>query len=281
MKKSYVQLIIDYIEDHIEEVITIDHIANYIGYSKFYLNRMFRIFTGTSIMNYAKKRKLEYCLFELNKDMAIVDIAVKYGFSSRRVLSRLITNYYGHSPSYFRNNHFELRPKMVLEDIGGIRMLEYLSKASVVYIDELYVLARRVISNNPEEQVIELQQKYKNDNNLQVIREFGFDIPVSDEDQSKGKRGYEYWLCVDKETYESIPDVDIPKKLRIPGSKYITLSIQEPFQNPFERIPNGWKKLSSYLDEDTKLNENVGIWGLEEVINQNGISTMYLFIPIN
>ena len=65
MKKLYVQEVIDFIEEHIEEDITIPKVSTHIGYSQFYLNKLFSIFTGMSIIQYVKKRKMEYCLQEL------------------------------------------------------------------------------------------------------------------------------------------------------------------------------------------------------------------------
>ncbi len=264
MKKLYVQEIIDYIEDHITDEINIDTISSYIGYSKFYLNRFFSIFTGMSIMYYVKKRKLEYAIVDLQTKEDIIDIAFKYAFQSRRSFSRLFTSFYGKSPSNYRDHKLELTPKLNLTNIGGIKMLPYLSEPFTKDLKELYVLSQTVCSTNPEEEVITLQTKFKNTNQLVPLLEVGFDIPVSEENQNEGIRGYEYWLCLKKDEYESIQDNTVTKKI-IPSSTYIALSIQDPFSNPFERIPNGWKKLSAYAVDNCEFNDKVGNCGLEHV----------------
>jgi len=275
----YVQEIINFIEDNITENICIDDVSKYIGYSKFYLNKMFSIYTGMSIMFYVRKRKMEYAMYDLNKNLDIIDIAFKYGFNSRRTFSRLFTSFYGMSPSKYRDNSNVLSPKIVLEKIGGIKMLPYLSEPTKTHIGKLYVLARRVFSKNPEEEVIELQSKYKSDNNLVTLLEVGFDVPVKEDQEQQGIRGYEYWLCLSQEDYNKI-ESDIPKKLVIPASDYISLTIDEPFSNPFERIPNGWKKLSSHVIDNHVFNDQAVSCGLEQVEEIDGKTVMHLFVPI-
>lgn len=277
--KLYVQEIIDFIEENIHEEINVDDVSKHIGYSKFYLNKCFSIFTGYSIMYYVRKRKLEYSIVDLNESTPIVDIAFKYGFNSRRAYTRLFTAYLGKSPSHYRNQGNTLRQKLILEDLGGIKMLAYLSDAKVVKLNKLYALARRVISKNPEDDVIKLQTEYKLENKLNVLHEVGFDIPVTEDEQAQGIRGYEYWLCVDKKVFDNI-ESDVPKKIEAPKSKYLMLSIKDPFSKPFERIPNGWKKLVSEMQDKYEVNQEVGIWGFEEVVNSLHETKMNIYIPI-
>ena len=279
MKKMYVQEIIDYIENHIYDNFTIEEISDYIGYSKFYLNKLFRIYTGMSIMYYARKRKLEYALSELSTSMAIIDIAVKYGFGSRRSFSRLFTSFYQNAPSTFRKKDNALPPKIILNNVGGIRMLPYLSEPFEKELDTLYVLSKQVISKNPEDDVIALQQAFKENHHITTVMEVGFDVPVSDADQNNQLRGYEYWLCVSKEDFDTLESDDTTKKV-IPASNYLCLTIEDPFLDPFERIPNGWKKLSSILVSDYTYNDLALSCGLEHVEDVNGTTVMHLYIPI-
>ncbi len=279
MKKMYVQEIIDYIEENITDNLCVEDISTHIGYSRFYLNKLFSIFTGMSIMYYVRKRKLEYAAVDLNTNLDIIDIAFKYGFNSRRAFSRLFTQFYKESPSTYRDRNNVLTPKINLNQIGGIKMLPYLSEPFEKEIDQLYVLSRKVTSKNPEDEVIKLQTDYKNKNNIQTLLEVGFDVPVPEEQEQSGIRGYEYWLCISQEDFDKIIS-DIPKKLIIPASNYIALTIEDPFANPFERIPNGWKKLSSTLVEKYTFNENAVSCGLEHVEEINGKTVMHLYIPI-
>jgi AraC-like DNA-binding protein len=90
--KRYLQKVIEYIETHIEDQINLDQIAEHVGFSKYYLNHMFSIYTGLSIMAYVRRKKLEYGLELLKTERRILDIAVAVGYTSERAFSRAVVN---------------------------------------------------------------------------------------------------------------------------------------------------------------------------------------------
>lgn len=53
-QKEIVEKVVNYIEDNIKSEISVDIIAKNIGYSKFYLNRIFSERTGITIINTCK-----------------------------------------------------------------------------------------------------------------------------------------------------------------------------------------------------------------------------------
>ncbi|QUI21306.1 helix-turn-helix transcriptional regulator [Vallitalea pronyensis] len=279
MKKMYVQSIIDFIEVNIECPISVDSIAKHIGYSKYYLHKLFYIYTGMYIMDYARKRKLEYSLQDLKTKLPIINIALKYGFHSSRTYSRAFRNTYGTSPGKFRNNTCTLTKKLELNKLGGIKMLPYLSETKIVSINKLYALTHSIISSEPEHNVIDFMTEYKLANQIHVLTEVGFDIPVSEEESQQGLRGYEYWLIVSEEEFNKHTESTI-KKRTIPQSKYAMLSIDNPFVDPFERIPNGWKKLSSVIEKNYEFNNALDIYGFEEKIVTLHNTTMNIYVPI-
>lgn len=279
MKKMYVQRIIDYVEEHIEDTITLDIIAEHIGYSKYYLHKLFYTYTGMQIMDYTRKRKLAYSLLDLQSDKSIMDIAVRYGFSSERTYSRAFTNVYGISPGKYRDNTCVLVPKVIIEQIGGIKMLPYLSEPKVVTINKMYALTHSIVSKNPEADVIDYMTDYRINNKIQVYTEVGFDIPVSKDEEKAGVRGYEYWIIVDEETYKNHEDGLITKK-EIPKGKYLMLHIDDPFVDPFERITNGWKKLIAAVEEKYNFRDFKDTYGFEEKIDTLCNTSMNLYMYI-
>ncbi len=102
----------------------------------------------------------------------------------------------------------------------------------------------------PEDEIIGIMTKWSNDNNIRVERQFGFDIPISEEEKAKGYRGYEYWLKVKGPLNSQAIVNDEFEWKEIPGYKYVSLRITDPFLDPFERIPNGWKTLVAWLEEN-------------------------------
>jgi len=67
-----------------------------------------------------------------------------------------------------------------------------------VEIPPMTVAKDKVISTNPEQEVIARLQNWAKNKGIDITksRAFGFDVPVSAEEKAQGIRGYEYWLQV-------------------------------------------------------------------------------------
>ena len=161
MSKNTVQAIIDYIESNIEEELTMDILSKEFGYCRYHLYKLFGLYTGLQPSQYVRNRKLEYSMVDLKQSTPIVDIAVKYGFSGSRSYSRAFKQTYGKSPSHYRNNTHKLSYKLIIDEIGGIRMLPYISETSIVELKEIYGLSATRISQNCEEDVIAHMTAYQ------------------------------------------------------------------------------------------------------------------------
>lgn len=277
--KQYMQAIIDYTENHIENPISIDDIEQYIGYSRHYLHKLFLIYTGFSVMQYVRQRKMEYARKELSKGSGVLHVAVQYGYQSDRAFRRAFKNYFQMSPSDAKHISYHFPPTLKLDEVGGINMLPYLSEVSKVEITSKYLVGVEKISTFPEGDSIDFMQEYARKNDIQPMTEIGSDIPVSEEEASEQLRGYAQYLVVSKEVFDSVQDETVLKKKQL-GSKYLKLTITEPFLNPFERIPTGWKKLFSVLDESYQLNNDVALPCFEEKIEMMDCTVMNLYVAI-
>lgn len=317
--KQYLQKAIHYVDEHIDAPLNLDLIAKHVGFSKFYLNHMFSIYTGFSVMAYVRKKKLEYALDELKTDKRIIDIALDCGYASERAFSRAITNEYGHSPSYFRDHDVLKTRQLVIYDLhlsadeerilsgfsqnfdtvkqnivekGIDDMKQYLSKVKYDTIDAMTVISGVAVGNEPEDFIIETMHRLAKQYQIEVKREFGFDSPVEGSEDVMQHRGYELWLSVDEEMLSKLPDPEsfifettqINIK-RIPAYRYASLRITDPMSDPFERISTGWRFLVSWLEDhdfkepDFKFNQNANC--LEEVKVVDDILVMDIFIPVD
>ena len=287
--KDYIEDVIKYIENNIHEVLTADILSKKIGYSKFYLHRIFQIYTGLTLMEYVRKRKLHYALLDLKKDKRIIDIAVDYGYGSERSFSRAFVKEFGNSPSYYRNRPAESIKRLVVYDLHLPRkewlenMKEYLSEIRYETLKDMTVISGIRISADPEDEIIGIMIKFKNDNGIIVKRTFGFDSPVTEAEREKGYRGYEFWMVIDDEgAFELVEGTEFTVK-KIPSYKYVSLRITDPFANPLERIPNGWKTLVAWLDKNKvqcDFENDINLDCLEEVKEENGTMFMDIYIPI-
>ena len=109
-----VNKIIDYICVNLEKDISVDDIAVFSGYSKFYISRLFRQETGESIYGFIKRAKIEQSAFRLKieKNKSITEIGECYGYSSCN-FSTLFREYFRQSPNKFRKRITEETAKQL------------------------------------------------------------------------------------------------------------------------------------------------------------------------
>ena len=88
-----------------DEALTLCNLAAFLGYSEYYVSRQFRDISGMSLRDYLRYRKLAFALKDIrDTQTGIMDIAVKYGFSSHEAFTRAFKEAYGVTPSEYRNN---------------------------------------------------------------------------------------------------------------------------------------------------------------------------------
>ena len=102
-----IQTIIDEIDECIktrgDEAVTLNELSRKLGYSEFYISRKFREISGMQFRDYLRYRKLAFALKEIRdtKD-GILEIALRYGFSSHEAFTRAFKDAYGVAPSEYR-----------------------------------------------------------------------------------------------------------------------------------------------------------------------------------
>ncbi len=103
-QKEVVKKVIDYIEKNLEKEITLDNIAKNIGYSKFYLNRIFTEYTGITMYKYLQNRRLTVAAEKLVKtDKPIMQIAFEAGYDTQQSFSFALKQIYLYPPKIYRN----------------------------------------------------------------------------------------------------------------------------------------------------------------------------------
>lgn len=95
--------VINYIYGNIEAELTVDDVANYSCFSKYYFNRLFKAVTGESIYSFIKRLRLERAAWKLRTDIykPITDIALEFGYSPSN-FSSAFKEYFGVSAVNYR-----------------------------------------------------------------------------------------------------------------------------------------------------------------------------------
>lgn len=96
---------LNFIEKHLAEKISTEELANTVGLSPFYFQRLFKRFVKKPVQEYVKLRRLAKVIEHLkDTDRRILDIALDYGFSSHANFTRVFKETYGMTPEEYRKD---------------------------------------------------------------------------------------------------------------------------------------------------------------------------------
>ncbi|MBP1045988.1 helix-turn-helix domain-containing protein [Enterococcus sp. BWM-S5] len=100
-----IQVTVNFIEEHLEEEIEIEHLAELAMLSPFYYQRLFSRLVKKPVREYIKFRRLAHaCALLPNKKLRILDIAIESGFNSHETFTRAFKKAYGMTPEYYRES---------------------------------------------------------------------------------------------------------------------------------------------------------------------------------
>ncbi len=98
-----------YIEKHISEDIILENVAKDCNVSYHYFSKTFTMITGYTLKEYIRNRRITLASYEVsNTDQRIIDIGVKYGYSSNEAFSRAFKKIHGINPSDARKNNLTI-----------------------------------------------------------------------------------------------------------------------------------------------------------------------------
>lgn len=105
-KINAVQRMQNYIEEHIEEPITLHMIAQAAGYSPFHASRIFKELMGKTLFDYIRALRLSRAAMVLrdNRELRIVDVAFNFIFDSHEGFTRAFSKQFGMTPLFYTKN---------------------------------------------------------------------------------------------------------------------------------------------------------------------------------
>lgn len=95
----------DYINEHLEEDLSLDNLAREFYVSKYYIAHAFKNNIGISIHQYIMKKRLMVCKDAILGDEAISNVFRRYGFNDYSSFYRAFKKEYGISPKEFKNKY--------------------------------------------------------------------------------------------------------------------------------------------------------------------------------
>ena len=95
---------IDYMEEHLEDDISAQDVADRVYLSPFFLQRGFSLMTGCSIGEYLRNRRLYQAALDLREtDEKVIDIAFRYCYETPESFARAFSRFHGATPSQVRD----------------------------------------------------------------------------------------------------------------------------------------------------------------------------------
>ena len=103
-----VQKMIGWLEEHLEQSEqkpVLWELSRAVGYSPWYCSALFHQVYGCTLKSYMARRRLSSAALELqNSGVRILDVAVKYGFSSQEAFTRAFREAFGRTPAAYRRD---------------------------------------------------------------------------------------------------------------------------------------------------------------------------------
>lgn len=101
--------VFEYIENQYREVITVEDVAKYVGFSPYYFTRFFKKNTGQTFIQFLTEYRVNQAKFILaNEKLPMVEVAEQAGFSSVKTFHHVFKEAVGQSPLQFQKKMTDL-----------------------------------------------------------------------------------------------------------------------------------------------------------------------------
>ena len=130
---------IDYIETNLDKDLSYEEAARIACCSPYYFQRIFSYISGITLSEYVRRRKMTQAAFELQRtESKVIDIALKYGYSSPTSFNRAFQNVHGITPMLAKNMGCTLSAyppiKFSIKVTGGEEMSYHIEKKENIRI---------------------------------------------------------------------------------------------------------------------------------------------------
>lgn len=248
----------NYIEEHLSEDIDYKDLSELALTSETYFKRLFSFLSGIPISEYIRRRRLSHAGYELkNSNIKVIDLAVKYGYSSPDAFTKAFYQIHGMSPTDAREESSILKtyPKMTFRlDIQGGESMDYKIIKKEAFIIAGHKTRAIVTSDGESEDITSFLETMTDEhyNRLMTISNGDFNgLPVyvsTDIKETENESNQDF--------YVGVPVSEIPEgidHLKVSDKKWAVFSIYgdwEKINETWTRIYTEWFPSSDYEPEE-------------------------------
>lgn len=230
---------LDYIEANLDGEIDFAYAAKLAFCSVNNYSNMFLMITGIQLSEYIRRRRLSLAALELqSNDVKIIDIALKYGYSSPTAFNRAFQNQHKVPPQYARSR--------------GIPLVTYPRISLQIQVKGDTEMKVR-IEKKPAFTIVGCKRQFRNDAVVNLIPDFWSETPretyelllsLMNTDQQgfiglcadfNGKHEFDYWIA-------AVSTKEAPEGLETYKVKAATWAILEQDGNLLELVNRFWKE---------------------------------------
>lgn len=243
---------IDYIENNLLEEIDIEQVAKIAYCSTYHFQKIFSFIANIPLSEYIRHRRLTLAALDLqNMDDKIIDIALKYGYSSPTAFTRAFSAVHGVAPKIARNKGIKLKsfPKITfhISIIGGSEMnyrIEDKKEFRLVGIKEVVTN----IGGANMKRIPKIWEEVCNSGMGAKIASLSNGEPSGVLGVCANFRNTEFDYFIASSTNQKVPDK--MEELIIPANLWVIFecvgSIPDAIQNVWRRIFTEWFPSSGY-----------------------------------
>ena len=243
---------IEYIESNLDKDISIDAAAQIACCSTYYFQRVFTYVAGISLSEYIRRRRMSQAAFELQKsDKKVLDIALKYGYSSPTAFNRAFQSVHGITPVAAKNMGSVLNAyppiRFSVKITGGTAMSYRITEKAAMRIVGIRIPLVADMEEN-QKVVPEFWKKALENNYLPKIIELTNQEPGGILGVTVYENPQEIFYYIAASTTEAIPQNMF--EYEIPASTWVIFEndghFKEDVQNVFKRFYTEWLPFSGY-----------------------------------
>lgn len=211
----------NYIEAHLFEEITLLKLSRVCHYSPWYVDKVFKKYTGKSPMQYIKERRLTLAALMLrDQEIKVLDVALEFLFDSHEGFTRAFTKQFGVSPYRYKKETPTI--KLFLPYIVSDYQSFFKRRGNAMSIQAVPIFTQ--VIERPERKLI-LKRGIKAEHYFAYCEEVGCDI-------------WGTLTSVKEALYEPV-GLWLPKSLKAGKSTYVQ-GVEVPMEYN-KRIPDGFE----------------------------------------
>ncbi|ARV75374.1 AraC family transcriptional regulator [Vibrio campbellii] len=143
LQQKRIKVVCDFIDEHLDETLTLELLSEVAVCSKYHFHRIFKSFTGISIMQYVLLSRMKRASFRLafEPQVSVTNIAFEASFESLEAFSRAFSRLFKQTPTQFRkqpewkvwHKQFEFKSPMIGEHPMNVRIIDF-AKRDIAFI---------------------------------------------------------------------------------------------------------------------------------------------------